>query len=253
MHVRRAASLTLPTLAAAALAASILTSPAASASPPASPRAEVIAPEAGSCWNYTYKQASLKSHTGTPVDCAEPHTVETVITLDVPKDIAAKGNNSPQLVLWMDQRCQVEVNRYAGVARPETAAPGTRTWYLWYTPSARQWKAGNHWISCAAASVPADQKRHGRLIPVTGSIAGAPALSKPITFKTTYGRGVYLARTPMTALADRPYPASAGLQKKAAGFCEKTLGHNKFFWYGPSETEWLAGFTAVRCYSLKKA
>ncbi|MEY2965597.1 MAG: hypothetical protein RLZZ228_1410, partial [Actinomycetota bacterium] len=84
------------------------------------------------------------------------------------------------------------------------------------------------------------------------SIADASELSKPITFKTSYGRGVYLARTPMTALASKPYPASAGLQKKAGNFCEKALGHTKFFWYGPSETEWLAGYTAVRCYSLKK-
>ena len=248
MPVRRTAALAMPLAVAAAFMTPLLiTAPATAA-----PRVEVSAPEAGTCWNYTYKQASRKSYTATPVDCADPHTVETVITLDVPEDIAAKGNNSPQLVLWMDQRCQVEVNRYAGVADPETAAPGTRTWYLWYTPSVRQWKAGNHWISCAAASVPADQKRHGRLVPVTGSIADASDLSKPITFKTSYGRGVYLARTPMTALASKPYPASAGLQKKAGNFCEKALGHTKFFWYGPSETEWLAGYTAVRCYSLKK-
>ena len=248
MPVRRTAALGF--LAAPALIAVALTSPAAAA--PSDPPPAAVAPEAGTCWNYTYKQASRKSYTATPVDCAEPHTVETVITLEVPKDIAAKGNASPALVLWMDQRCQVEVNRYAGVAKPETAAPGTRTWHFWYTPSVRQWKAGDQWISCAAASVPADQKRHGRLVPVTGSIAGASKLSKPITFKTEYGTGTYVARKPMISLADRPYPDSAGLQKKAAGFCEKTLGHSKFFWYGPSETEWLAGYTAVRCYSLKK-
>lgn len=252
MSVRRAAALTV--LAAPALVAAALVTPAAAAPSDAPPAA--VAPEAGTCWNYTYKQASRKSHTGTPVDCADPHTLETVITLDVPKDIAAKGNNSPQLVLWMDQRCQVEVNRYAGVANPQTAAPGTRTWYFWYTPSVRQWKAGSQWVTCAAGSVPAqepkDPKARRELVPVTGSIAGSPQLSKPITFKTSYGRGTYQARKPMTSLAGRPFPDSAGLQKKAAGFCEKALGHNKFFWYGPSETEWLAGYTAVRCYSLKK-
>ena len=255
MHVRRAASLALPALAVAALAAGVLTSPAATAAPPASasPRAEAVAPEAGTCWNYAYKQARLKTYTGSSVDCAEPHTVETVITLDVPRDVAAKGNNSPALVLWMDQRCQPEVNRYAGVADPEIAAPGTRTWYLWYTPTAKQWKDGAHWVSCAAASVPSDEKRHGKLIPVRGSIAGAPDLSKPITFNTSYGRGTYTLRKPMTALADEAWPGSSGLQKKAAGFCEKELGHRKFFWYGPSETEWVRGYTAVRCYSLKKS
>ena len=251
--VRRAASVALPALAVAALAGAALTSAPASAAPntPA-PRVDVPAPQSGTCWNYTYKQAGLKGYTGTSVDCAEPHTVETVVTLDVPKDIAAKGNNSRELVLWMDARCQVEVNRYAGVAKPEVAAPGTRTWYLWYTPTMKQWKAGAQWVSCAAASVPSDVKRHGKLVPVTGSIAGEAAKSRPITFKTDYGTGTYLYRKPMTAIADRPYPGD-GLQNRAASFCEKELGHNKFFWYGPSETEWVQGYTAVRCYSLKKS
>ena len=264
MHVRRAASrVTLTALAASALAAAALTSAPASATPPASPaqavpttpapRVDVPAPEAGSCWNYTYKQAGLKTYTGTSIDCAEPHTVETVITLNVPKDIAAKGNNSRELVLWMDARCQVEVNRYAGVAKPEVAAPGTRTWYLWYTPTMKEWKAGAHWVSCAAASVPSDVARHGKLVPVTGSIAGEAAKSRPITRKSSYGTGVYTYRKVMTSLADRPFPGSGGLQNKAAGFCEKELGHNKFFWYGPNETEWVKGFTAIGCYSLKKS
>jgi hypothetical protein len=253
MHVRRATSLAVPAFAVAALAASVLVSPAASAAPTAAvPRIDIPAPEAGTCWDYTYKQASMKGYTGSPVDCAEPHTVETVATLAVPKDIAAKGNSSRELVLWMDQRCQPAVNRYAGVAQPEIAAPGTRTWYLWYTPTARQWKAGAQWVSCAAASVPSDQKRGGTLIPVRGSIAGAAALSKPITFTTDYGRGTYTFRKPMTAIADRPFPGNR-LQNRAASFCEEELGHRKFFWYGPSETDWVNGFTAVRCYSLKKS
>jgi uncharacterized membrane protein len=248
MPAVRRSLLALPAIAAAALSASLLTSPASAA--PA-PQADVPAPEAGTCWNYAYKQASLKTYTGTAVDCAEPHTVETVITLDVPRDIAAKGNNSRELVLWVDARCQVEVNRYAGVAKPDAAAPGTRTWYLWYTPTAKQWKSGAHWVSCAAASVPADQKRRGKLIAVTGSIAGAADLSKPITFATDYGTGTYTYRKPMSSIADRPYPGGK-LQNRAATFCEKELGHTKFFWYGPSEAEWVRGYTAVRCYSLKK-
>ncbi len=258
MHVRRAASRVIPVLAASTLAAAVFASPAASATIPAphadvpAPRMDVPAPEAGTCWNYTYKQASLKTYTGTPIDCAQPHTVETVITLDVPKDVAAKGNNSRDLILWVDERCQVEVNRYAGVAKPEVAAPGTRTWYLWYTPTMKQWKSGAHWVSCAAASVPSEQSRLGTLIPAKGSIAGAADLSKPITFKTDYGTGTYAYRKVMSSIADRPYPGDK-LQNRAATFCEKELGHKKFFWYGPSETEWVKGYTAVRCYSLKKS
>lgn len=245
MHVRRAAS-----VAVAALAASLLTSPAHAA--PA-PDTKAIAPAPGTCWEYTYEQATRQSYTGTPVDCELSHTVETVITLDVPASIAAGGNKSRELVLWMDQRCQPEVNRYAGIAKPATAAPGTRTWFFWYTPTSKQWKDGAHWVSCAAASVPTYEKKHGVLISVLGSIAGAAKKSRPIIYNTDFGRGTYLARSPMTKLADQPYPGSTGLQRKAAGFCERALGHTKFFWYGPSETEWNAGYTAVRCYSLKKS
>jgi hypothetical protein len=252
MSVRRTAVLTL---ASPALIAAALTAPANAA--PSTPGDEVVTPPAaGTCWDYTYEQAARKQYTGTPVDCAEPHTVETVITLDVPSGVAAKGNSSPELVLWMDQRCQPAINRYAGVATPDTAAPGTRTWSLWYTPTKKQWEAGNHWISCAAGSVPRkqpdDSESPKRLVPVSGSIAQAARLSKTITFKTTYGTGRYLARKPMTDLADQPWPGSSGLQKKAGNFCERALGHTKFFWYGPNDLAWEAGYTAVRCYSLKK-
>lgn len=246
MPVRRS-PLALAASAAVALALGLAAVP--TAAPAAA--AELPAPPVGTCWNYAYKQATLKGYTGTPIDCAELHSVETVVTLDVPEDVAAKGNNSRDLVLWMDQRCQAEVNRYAGVAKPDIAAPGTRTWYLWYTPTAKQWKAGAHWVSCAAASVPSDQKRHGQLVPVRGSIAGAAEKSRPITMASSYGTGTYTFRRPMTSIADRPYPGSGGLQNKAASFCEKALGHKKFFWYGPSETDWLKGFTAIGCYSLK--
>ena len=246
--VRRSALIAGPV----ALAAALIAAPAASASP----RVDIQAPEAGTCWNYTYKQASLKTYSGASVDCAEPHTIETVVTLPVPKDVAAKGNNSRELVLWVDARCQVEVNKYAGVAKPDVAAPGTRTWYFWYTPTQKQWKSGAQWVSCAAASVPskerADKTKPGTLVPVSGSVAGAPKLSKPITFKTSYGTGTYTFRKPMTAIADRPFPGQS-LQNRAASFCEKELGHDKFFWFGPNETEWVQGYTAVRCYSLKKS
>lgn len=249
---RRYPSLSLAVLSAALLSPAAIAAPAASAAP----RVDAPAPEAGTCWNYTYKQASLKTYTGTPTDCAQPHTIETVITLEVPKDVAAKGNNSRDLILWVDARCQVEVNRYAGVAKPDVAAPGTRTWYFWYTPTQKQWKAGDQWVSCAAASVPSkersDKTKRGTLVPVSGSIAGEPTLSKPITFKTEYGTGTYTFRKPMTSIADRPFPGN-GLQNRAASFCEKELGHDKFFWYGPNETEWVQGYTAVRCYSLKKS
>lgn len=255
MHVRRAAPRLITSLAAlatSALAATALATSAAQAAPEPAPAAEAVAPEAGTCWDYTYRQAIRSSYKGTPVDCELSHTVETVITLDVPASLAAKGNASRELVLWMDERCQPAVNRYAGVADPTTAAPGTRTWFLWYTPTAKQWKAGSHWVSCAAASVPTYEKKLGVLIPVLGSIKDAPEKSRPIIYNTDFGKGTYLARKPMTELADRPYPGSSGLQRKAAGFCERMLGHDKFFWYGPSSDEWKAGYTAIRCYSLKK-
>lgn len=250
MSVRRTALVTAPV----ALVAAILATPAAAA--PSDSPATVPAPAAGTCWDYTYKQASLQTYTGTAVDCAEAHTVETVVTLQVPRDVAAKGSSSRDVILWVDARCQVEVNRYAGIAKPEVAAPGTRTWYFWYTPTQKQWKAGAQWVSCAAASVPSkersDKTKPGTLVRVTGSIAGAPTLSKPITFRTDYGTGTYTFRKPMASIADRPFPGN-DMQNRAASFCEKELGHKKFFWYGPNETEWVQGYTAVRCYSLKKS
>ena len=221
--------------------------------PRAAAPAPVVAPAPGTCWSYDYATATRSTYSGTPVDCAEAHTVETAVNLDVPDDIAKGGNASRNLVLWVDARCQVEVNTYAGIAKPETAAPGTRTWYFWYTPTQRDWKAGNHWVSCAAGSVPVSMNKKGAVVPVTGSIAGAADLSKVRTFTTDYGLGRYVARKPMTELASRPYPGTAGLQSDAWKFCKKAVGSNKYFWYGPSEQEWVDGWTAIKCFAKVKS
>ena len=234
--------------------AAALAAPLALAVPPALavPAPAPIAPPApGTCWDTTYEFAIRSTYTGTMVDCSLPHTVETAVNLDVPTDVAAKGNASRDLMLWVDARCQMEVNTYAGIAKPETAAPGTRTWYFWYTPTQKQWKAGNHWVSCAAASVPVSMNGKPKLVPVSNSIAGTPDLSKPRTYKSDYGLGTYVARKVLTSMAGQSYPGSSGLQKTAWAFCKKEVGSNKYFWFGPSEKDWVEGRTAIQCYAKK--
>ena len=210
-------------------------------------------PAPGTCWDYTYEQAIRSAYTGTPVACTEPHTVETVSTLEVPADIAKDGNASRTLVAWLEPQCQAAVNRYAGIAKPGTTAPGTRTWNFSYTPTQKEWKAGNHWVSCAAGSMPVSMNGTSTTVIVSDSIAGQPGLNKPRTFKDpTFGLGTYTARTSLTSWATRSYPGSSGLQPEAWKFCEKQIGSKKYFWYGPSEKEWYEGKTAIGCFALAK-
>lgn len=210
-------------------------------------------PAPGTCWNYDYATATRSTYTGTPVACTEPHTVETAVTLEVPADMAKGGNASRALVAWLDPQCQTEVNRYAGVTKPETTAPGTRTWFFWYTPTQKEWKAGNHWVSCAAGSMPVSMNGTQKTVAVKDSIAGQPDLSKVRTFKDpNFGLGNYVARKPLTARAAQTYPGESGLQAEAWKFCKKAIGSNKYFWYGPSEKEWYEGWTAIRCYAKTK-
>lgn len=221
----------------------------------AAPAATVDPPAVGTCWNATYAQAAKSTYKGTAVDCTTPHTLETAANLEVPADVAAKGPNSRDVHLWVDARCQPAINAYAGVDKPATAGQGTRTWAFWFTPTSTEWKSGNHWVSCAAGSVPksyASMRTKPRLIEVSNSIANAPGRNKALTYTTDYGTGTLVSRKPMTTMAGRPYPGSEGLKKKAWKFCEKTVGSNKYFWYGPSETEWVQGWTAITCWGTKK-
>jgi hypothetical protein len=250
--VRRTALALSTALIAAATPVAVLSPSLASAAPPS-----IIDPPAiGACWNATYKQANNSMFKGASVECTTPHTIEIAANLDVPADVAVKGPKSRDLHLFVDARCQVAVNEYAGVEQPTTAGQGTRTWAFWFTPNSKEWKAGNHWVSCAAGSVPKSytaMRTKPRLVAVSNSIAGSPGRSKALTFTTDYGTGTLVSRKPMTTMAGRPYPGSAGLQKKAWKFCEKTVGSNKYFWYGPSEAEWVAGWTAITCWSTKKS
>ncbi len=251
--IRHRKPLTVIALSAATLTVLASFAPATQAAP-ATDNVEPYA--AGTCWDATYAQAKKPTYQGSNVDCTEPHTIEIASTLEVPDDVAAAGPNSRDVHLWVDARCQVEVNNYAGVADPKTAAAGTRTWYFWFTPTAAQWKSGDHWVACAAGSVPksvSTMRTKPRLLPVSNSIADSPGRNRSMTFVTdSYGKGTLISRKPMTSMAGKPYPGSAGLQKKAWKFCEKTIGSNKYFWYGPSELEWRQGWTAITCFSTKK-
>ena len=221
--------------------------PAATAAP-----AAVEPPAIGTCWNATYEQAARSTYKGIAVACTEPHTLETAANLTVPGSLAAKGPGSRDLHLWVDTQCQPAVNRYAGVDKPDTAAGGTRTWAFWFTPTDKEWKAGNHWVSCAAGSMPVSMNVALKLLPVRNSVADSPARNTKRTLKSDYGLGTLTSRKPMTAIAGRPYPNSEGLKAKAWQFCEKTIGSDRYFWYGPSEAQWLDGWTAITCFSTKK-
>ena len=224
--------------------------PAAAA--PSAPTA-VEPPAVGTCWNATYDEAAKSTYKGAAVACTEPHTLETAANLEVPGDLVAAGPNSRELHLWVDAQCQPAVNRYAGIDKPDIAAGGTRTWAFWFTPTGKEWKAGSHWVSCAAGSVPVSMNSAtGKLIAVKNSVANSPGRNKQRTRKSDYGLGTLVSRKPMTVIAGRPYPDSEGLQKKAWAFCEKTIGSNKYFWFGPSETQWIDGWTAITCFSTKK-
>ena len=219
----------------------------------AAPAPAVAPPAPGTCWNYDYATATRSTYTGTPVACTEPHTVETAFTLEVPADIAKDGNASRALVAWLDPQCQTEINRYAGIAKPSTAAPGTRTWNFSFTPTQKEWKAGNHWVSCAAGSMPVSMNDAPKTVVVTDSIAGNPGLNKQRTFKdSTFGLGRFTARKALTDWAARDYPGGSGLQPEARKFCDKNAGSKEYFWYGPSERAWYAGQTAISCYALTK-
>ncbi len=252
MLVRRTSHLAL----AAAIMPAVVGAALLAAAPAiAAPAVEIPAPEVGTCSNATYAQAARSTYMAAAVDCTQPHTLEVAATLTVPADVAAGGPNSRELHLWIDARCQVAINEYAGIDDPKTAGPGRRTWMFWHTPTGKEWKAGNHWVACSAGSVPKSyntMRTKPKLVAVRNSIADAPRRNRPMTFTTDYGTGTLVSRKPMTAMASRPYPGSSGLTKKAWKFCEKTIGSNKYFWYGPSEAEWLAGWTAITCFGTKK-
>lgn len=237
----------------AVVAAALVTVPAFAAQ--AAP-VVVNPPAPGECWDIAVTKADGPTiYPAASIACTQPHTIETAANLKVPDGIAAKGNNSRDLHVWLDAQCQVAVNTYAGVSDPKTAAGGTRTWSVWFAPTQKDWKAGNHWVSCAAAAVPVSSNgaNSARLLHVKTSIANAPQRNQSRTFTTdSYGKGIMAYRKALTDVAGQPYPGAAGMQKTAWNFCLKTIGSRKYFWYGPSEADWLQGWTAITCYQKTK-
>ncbi|MSW41440.1 MAG: hypothetical protein F2842_04455 [Actinobacteria bacterium] len=208
-----------------------------------------VPPASGTCWNYSGDDVKNDSYTGTPVACDQQHTVETVVTLLVPEYLAAKGATDPAVIQWVKQRCQPEVNRNAEIPDPDIAAPTTRTWLGYFTPSAEGWTKQS-WVSCAAVSVQPDITDGRVAAPVTGSVRGtAGAGAQPLTRTTPAGASVTWRTRGLIALTpEEPYPGEAVVQTRSTALCTRTLQREPAFMTTPTLDDWAAGGSSVGCY-----
>ena len=211
--------------------------------------AQDVAPASGTCWNYSGDDVKNPSYTGTPVGCDQQHTVETVVTLLVPEYLAAKGAADPAVVEWVKQRCQPEVNRNAEIPDPDFAAPTTRTWMGYFTPSAEGWTKQS-WVSCAAVSVQPDITKGRVVAPVTGSVRGmAGTGAQPLTRTTPAGASVTWHSRGLIALTpEEPYPGEAVVKARSTALCSRTLLREPAFVVTPTLDDWAAGGSTVGCY-----
>ena len=185
---------TTPRIAAALLAAALLTAcssgddpgagptsaptgaSSAAASPSATPTPAVAAPPPGdrACYDYGYSAAVAPVAHGEPVPCDRDHTAITfaVGDLDTVVDGHLVSVDSDRVQAQVAEACPEAFARFVGGSVEARRLTMLRP--VWFTPSLRQSDGGANWYRCDAIAIAADEQ----LAPLVGRLQGV--LARPL-------------------------------------------------------------------------
>ena len=239
-------------LAAAALSvAGLLAAPAQALTAEADATARdttYAAPAVGSCHAYTFRQATKRSETSAPVDCAASHTGLTLAVTTV------RSLKSDRAVARAAQKCDRTVRGTVGSLLPSTAF-STR----FFLPSKAEAKQGARWLRCdivllggraTLAPLPVDYLAS----PPTDATALCAVTQKKVTTATVCSSRHDYRYTAHYKARGKRYPGDTKLLRSVIVTCAKKVSTPKKFWaFYPDQSEWNAGYRQVSCLSHAKA
>lgn len=249
----------------ARIAACSVTTGLIAALAPAATAAPRETPAVGTCFYAVDEALEGMSLALAPVDCAEPHTLETYLvatwTFADPytMDEDMLGQRAEKLC------APIKADRYLGI--PATRAPLSRSYWYFFFPTEQQWDEGERWIRCDVGlqrgweGVQVISGRMADLIAQQGVRAWAwctksrPAkydLQAPVPCSSANKPWVLVTST---QLKGSTYPGNEQVQRQSKAFCsraaerEARVPRPEWYVWWSSEQEWKsnrAGF--AYCY-----
>lgn len=208
-------------------------------------------PEVGACYDLTYAQAGRNSAPQAPVDCSEPHNLQTILVkrLTAPVRWSSDG-------LFNRFATACEKAMYAALGgNIKAAAMSAYSWW-WFIPTKAQREQGARWVRCDIGLKHAssdmddlpDSLKLGRL-PLADDVALCMVGDQYRLTQCKY-RHQYKAKA--TFKLDR-LPRSAEEYYRAARRCVRVLGYvYRYAYLGPTDFAWKAGNHYMVCLKLHR-
>ena len=126
-------------------------------------------PAAGKCYALPFDAAVAPTSEKDPIDCAQPHTSETVAvgTVNAIVDGHLLAIDSAHVQAQVATACPEQLNKYLGGSIKNLRLSMIRP--VWFTPTVKESDAGAAWYRCDAVLLGGSEK----LTETTGSIRGA--------------------------------------------------------------------------------
>ena len=149
------------------------------------------APKVGSCYYVSGRAASGKASTSAhPVNCHKPHTLWVVAVTAMPERYVAQQHDGSKLkgkaLGYFDRVCLPALSRAVGGLGENFARSAYL--YYWFVATARQQKAGGHWMSCSVGIAKAQNlvvSRKRRLTKIADGLPNALQLCGTRTYAGT--------------------------------------------------------------------
>jgi hypothetical protein len=208
-------------------------------------------PAVGACYDLTYEQAGRNSAPQAPVECTEPHNLQTILVKRLSNPVRW---GSDGLFDRFAADCEKAMYTTLG-GNIKASAMSAYSWW-WFIPTKAQRAAGARWVRCDiglkhASSDMDDLPESLKLgsLPLPDEVALCMVGDRYLLTQCKY-RHQYKAKA--TFKLDR-LPRSAEEYFRAARRCSRLLGYvNNYAYLGPSDYAWKAGNHFMVCLKLHR-
>ncbi len=225
----------------------------------------VAAPDLGACRNLTLDDVVLASNASVVVDCATPHTAQTVAVGSLPARLHEAAYGASELGAFAFKKCSRAFMSVLGA--DESQAMRTVLTWAWFRPSEDAWADGARWYRCDVVGG-GEQSEHLWDLPerLNGLLAkpndewlvcaSGPTVDRSTKVPCATPHDWRAVSTIKVGEPEDPYPGDRAVEATTRSYCSESvgawLGYPDDYDYGYTwfhEAEWTAGNRRSVCWA----
>jgi hypothetical protein len=235
----------------AVLAGSLLTAPATAAPPSYRSTASLQRPAVGECHDLSGKQLLKETDRSAPVDCAGPHTTQSVAVVTKPRRIG--WGDTGAIERFLGRSCYDDYLAALGGSARTVAMTSHNVAYFY--PSRADRRDGARWIRCDAVILTAKALRplpSPLALTTPPSDGVATCLTRRYRLTVCSAAHEYRAVTTVRVRGKR-FPGTRALVRVGLRKCSGKVPRGPYAVTTPSPLKWAAGAKFIVCHAQDRS